>query len=207
MKMECDVTRDLMPLHIEGLANEGSSQYLLQHIEHCSECREIFEELQKEPVASKENEMLNIKDTPPYELVRRIRSRITGLLVLVFVITIITFGFTSKLMQNRYYPEMTYSMLTYEEAPEFIKSQIREMKLENSTIHVNGGGSGENYVVIIPAVNQSVEVLSVEKDVNAFNGIMYKYRYVDTANTDIIENIRIIKINNFGGRISGVLAN
>lgn len=40
----CDIIRDLMPLAADGVASEDSEAALRRHIQHCEECRRLFEE-------------------------------------------------------------------------------------------------------------------------------------------------------------------
>lgn len=43
----CDIVKDLMPLAVEGLASEESQEFVKEHINHCSECKSQWEELNK----------------------------------------------------------------------------------------------------------------------------------------------------------------
>lgn len=43
-KISCDICMDLMPLVKDGVASEDSNNIVINHINQCSECRNIFEE-------------------------------------------------------------------------------------------------------------------------------------------------------------------
>lgn len=42
MKMECDIIRDLLPLYVEQIASEKSGKAIEEHLEECSACKEIY---------------------------------------------------------------------------------------------------------------------------------------------------------------------
>ncbi|MBR5265268.1 MAG: zf-HC2 domain-containing protein [Clostridia bacterium] len=42
MKISCDMCLDLMPLVCDGVASEDSARAVLEHIEECEICREIY---------------------------------------------------------------------------------------------------------------------------------------------------------------------
>lgn len=124
------------------------------------------------------------------------------IIVILFISSIALMGRNNK---DRYYPEMSYEILYYEEVPEFIKDRIKENIEPYSSRFILG--DGESYIVIIPPENKSVEVLTVEKNENVVNGIIYKYRYVDKVSNNILDNIKIIKVSNFNGSFTGALVN
>lgn len=48
MKQECAITRDLLPLYLEGLAGPESAAFVRQHLEQCPDCRAEQERLSRE---------------------------------------------------------------------------------------------------------------------------------------------------------------
>lgn len=57
MKNNCNVTRDLMPLVIDGVASEESRKYVDEHIAECTECAMAYGAMKVElPRASQEKE-------------------------------------------------------------------------------------------------------------------------------------------------------
>lgn len=94
MKIECEVARDLIPLYIEGLTSEGSNEFLLNHIKDCSECKEVFDELQKDISDNKINKTYDIKDIPANRLIKKIRNRILSFVVIALFMGVFlnTFG-------------------------------------------------------------------------------------------------------------------
>jgi predicted anti-sigma-YlaC factor YlaD len=47
-KFECDLTRDLLPIYLDGATSEESNRFLQEHLENCEECRTICEFMRKE---------------------------------------------------------------------------------------------------------------------------------------------------------------
>ena len=122
--------------------------------------------------------------------------------IVIAVIVLVSIWFMIKESQDRYFPEMSYDILNYEEVPEFVKDEINNELLprkSNATIEIGDG----SYIVLIPPENESVEILSVEKNINSFNGVIYRYRYTDKVSDNVMDNIKIIKVSNFDGSITG----
>ncbi|MBP3307187.1 MAG: zf-HC2 domain-containing protein [Anaerotignum sp.] len=46
--MKCEIIRDLMPLHLDGLTSEESDQAIKEHLNGCEPCKEILEQMTKE---------------------------------------------------------------------------------------------------------------------------------------------------------------
>ncbi|MCR5754273.1 MAG: zf-HC2 domain-containing protein [Acetatifactor sp.] len=47
-KFECDLTRDLLPIYLEGATCDESNHFLQNHLETCEECRAICELMREE---------------------------------------------------------------------------------------------------------------------------------------------------------------
>ena len=41
MKRDCEMARDLMPLCVDGVASEGSQEFVAAHAASCRECAEV----------------------------------------------------------------------------------------------------------------------------------------------------------------------
>ena len=46
--MKCEIIRDLMPLHLDGLTSEESDQAIKEHLNGCEPCKEILEQMKRE---------------------------------------------------------------------------------------------------------------------------------------------------------------
>ena len=45
--MDCNVILDLMPLEIDGCCSKESAEMVKNHIQGCSECRSVYEDMKK----------------------------------------------------------------------------------------------------------------------------------------------------------------
>lgn len=53
--LPCAVIQDLLPVYADGLASEPSQQIVEGHLAHCTDCRTLYEEMQKPPSLSTED--------------------------------------------------------------------------------------------------------------------------------------------------------
>lgn len=49
MKNECSIIRDILPLYVENMVSEDTSEFVKEHLESCPTCRAELEKL-REPV-------------------------------------------------------------------------------------------------------------------------------------------------------------
>ena len=54
-QISCDMVQDLLPLYQDGLVRDKTKDAMRQHLEQCSACRHVYEQL-KMPVALEKNE-------------------------------------------------------------------------------------------------------------------------------------------------------
>lgn len=93
----CDIVRDLMPLVVDGVASEDSKAVINSHIEHCDECRELFEEFQTHK--PKKNQPLpNDKKIMSY--IRRQAAFFIGFVTMLGAAAGIMMLYTSLTFQN-----------------------------------------------------------------------------------------------------------
>ena len=45
MSKQCEVIQDLLPLYVDGACSESSTEMIKEHLETCSECRQIYQQL------------------------------------------------------------------------------------------------------------------------------------------------------------------
>lgn len=48
--MNCNIIRDLLPLYRDGVCSDETIQAVEKHLETCTDCRTVYEEMLKEPV-------------------------------------------------------------------------------------------------------------------------------------------------------------
>ncbi len=44
-ELACEIVRDLLPLYVDGMVNEVSKKSIDNHLEHCTECSEIYHDM------------------------------------------------------------------------------------------------------------------------------------------------------------------
>ncbi len=84
MKLSCNTIQDLLPLVVEDLATVDTVIVVNEHVQHCSECRKEFEELQVSKIdfeAKEELEAIPLKDVK-----RKIKKRTIYIAVLTALI-------------------------------------------------------------------------------------------------------------------------
>lgn len=95
--MKCNVVRDLLPLYLDQLCEEETSQEIRHHLEGCEKCRQRWEEMGS-PVESVigqlENETVSIEPMKKY---RKKMKRKNRMLVLVILLAIALIGGMSYL--------------------------------------------------------------------------------------------------------------
>ena len=47
MKRDCEMARDLMPLCVDGVASEGSQEFVAAHAASCRECAEVYRQMRE----------------------------------------------------------------------------------------------------------------------------------------------------------------
>lgn len=61
IKYICDIVQDLLPLYVDGVCNDGSKEFVENHLAECSECRQVAEKLKDTTIESSvENERENV---------------------------------------------------------------------------------------------------------------------------------------------------
>ena len=43
--MNCDIVKDLIPLYIDGCCSEESEKFVEEHIENCTSCKKVYEDM------------------------------------------------------------------------------------------------------------------------------------------------------------------
>ncbi len=83
---ECKIIQDLLPNYIEGLTNEETNKYIEKHLNECIECKNIWENMQKNlDVKTNEKEKKTIKILKKYNN-KMLFFKIIFILFLVIII-------------------------------------------------------------------------------------------------------------------------
>ena len=62
-KINCSLIKDLLPLYIDELCSNESTEIIKNHLEVCEECNKEYSQLKKEPILKEVKETLETDDT------------------------------------------------------------------------------------------------------------------------------------------------
>jgi hypothetical protein len=87
--MNCEIIKDLLPLHIENLSSEASNQLILEHINNCEDCRETLEKLKTDIKVGGKGEEDETVEAIPENLIKRIKKNIFSKVIASVLVTLI----------------------------------------------------------------------------------------------------------------------
>ena len=95
IKNECEIVKDLMPNYIEDLANQGTKNFIEEHLKKCEPCNEMLENLkkeQKEEKKGKQNGEIEINHLKKYhKQVEKLKTVLftTAIVIILICLTIL----------------------------------------------------------------------------------------------------------------------
>lgn len=84
MSVSCSVIKDLIPLYVEGMVSEESSQLVEKHLETCEDCRSLLSELKQQEHFPVDKNVMPLK-----KLKSSLRKRKVLTIILTFVCTLL----------------------------------------------------------------------------------------------------------------------
>lgn len=119
-KKDCKIIQDLLPNYIEKLTNEETNKYIEEHLNECTECKNIFENMQKDlKLNSSKRDNREVKYIKKFNRKLKLLRNILLIVVILFIIvvgrkTMILMGLSNKannmINQTNYYTKTeTYS--------------------------------------------------------------------------------------------------
>ena len=87
MKRDCEMARDLMPLCVDGVASEGSQEFVAAHAASCRECAEVYRQMREALARQKSPDQAQAENDQAALRIRRhlrarvLRSVLLGLLI------------------------------------------------------------------------------------------------------------------------------
>ena len=87
MKISCDVIRDLLPLYVEDMLSNDSTNIVDEHIEQCESCRDELKKLSGDEVHS--CAVNQIENKSIYDTLNKIRKRISFKIQITVLISVI----------------------------------------------------------------------------------------------------------------------
>lgn len=88
-RKNCKIVQDLLPNYIERLTNDVTNQYIEEHISTCAECKEVFDNMQKEfRLNDSKRDNREVKYIKKFSKKLKLLRNILLIIVLLFVIII-----------------------------------------------------------------------------------------------------------------------
>ncbi len=115
--MKCNVVRDLLPLYLDHLCEEETSEEIKDHLEGCEECRQRWEEMGS-PVESVIGQLE--KETVSIEPMKKYRKKIkrkNSMLVLTILLSVAVIGLLSYLS----YGQIRHTGHSFETISQYIR--------------------------------------------------------------------------------------
>lgn len=113
---KCDVTRDLMPLCVDGAASEATQRRVHKHVEDCPACAEIYRDMQTriEPTSPDDGEAEQfdsaVKKIQHRHARRRLGSILLGVLLALVVCAAAAYGYWWYFVEEVPVPVDTYKV-------------------------------------------------------------------------------------------------
>lgn len=79
--MKCSVVLDLLPLYEEGVCSDETKEYVVNHLEECNQCREIYNDMKVSidtKYLKKENEVISSLSNEDKEFWYKYYKRLFG---------------------------------------------------------------------------------------------------------------------------------
>lgn len=117
-KRDCKIVQDLLPNYIEKLTNEETNKYIQEHLNECTECTEILENMQKNvSINTEQSHKKEVRYMKKFANKMKILKWIILLMILLFIVLtarkmIIISNLSSraeKVINNTNYHRITYS--------------------------------------------------------------------------------------------------
>ncbi len=133
----CDIVKDLIPLYIDGVASDGSSELIKKHVETCGECK-LELDISKPPLLKEKNIEDSVKYIKAFKEIKRRKRKViyteVGICVfIVFIIFSIFYFFYAREMYGNVLSAKVelgssekYSKAEIKEASETVKRYFRK---------------------------------------------------------------------------------
>lgn len=86
--MNCNIIKDLLPSHIDGICSEDTTRVVEEHLQHCEECR-LYLELMEKPTNDMLPEEVMVAKAPFKKINKKRRIQVLISILITFIITII----------------------------------------------------------------------------------------------------------------------
>lgn len=169
-KKECMIIRDLFPNYIEELISVETNEFIQDHINNCSECREILESIQNERYETnnlrKNNEKIEYNHLKKYNKKMLILKSI--ILMIIWICLILTGNFLLKIYRINNVVQTSNNSVQ-----ELKKLNNYKLEIQYHKINYSNNTSSDNYHVYYLYNNKYKEVLynnSLDNNAQSYYG-------------------------------------
>lgn len=118
-KRDCKIIQDLLPNYIEKLTNEETNHFIEEHLKECTECQNIFENMQKElKVNTTKRDEREVKYMKKFSSKMKLLKFIILFFLIIYVIivgrrTVIMTSLSEKAKENQAYNNYYAKLYSY----------------------------------------------------------------------------------------------
>lgn len=87
-KKECKIVQDLLPNYIENLTNNETKEFIINHLNNCTECNEIYNNINNDFYKKETEEKTNINFLKKHKKQMQILKFILLIILMIFVVII-----------------------------------------------------------------------------------------------------------------------
>lgn len=180
-KRDCKIIQDLLPNYIEKLTNEETNKYVEEHLNECSECKQIFENMQKDlKFSNQKRDAREVKYIKKFNKKLKLLRNILIIIVALFIIIVGRKTFIITSLSNK--------------AQKSQDSQNYYMKLESYN-----SGKMRITEAYYKQEKTLVKINSYSQDEGEINKILYKsgeerFSVIDNGETKIYKKIGDISV-------------
>ena len=106
--VKCEIVKDMLPLYIDGVVSNETKDVVEEHLEHCSKCKKIYDEMSKE-LPQLGNDDVSVEDA---EQIKKLKKKIfrksvinvlLGVAIGAVLLSLIVFGwYTVQALKGPY---------------------------------------------------------------------------------------------------------
>ena len=164
MNYPCGIIKDLLPLYIDGIANEDSRTAVEEHLRNCERCRETYEAMTapesfngEESIIQEDINMADSLKKVKKRLNKKIRNIILRCAVLALAL-ILSFGILFNMpLKNIAAEDISVDVLAY---PMAEIASIGHRDEDSVSISISENDNSESYSLNIPAMPKANIVVS-----------------------------------------------
>lgn len=145
-KKDCNIIMDLLPNFIENLTNDETNNYIKEHLNECTECKSIYENMRKE--LDMNNKKIDKREVKYFKKFNNKLKVLKSLLIIIVVLFLGNFGYKFAVVKN-----MQSKIQLYKEIGNYklIKSSYKGDTIDFCNIYHKDG----KYLIKIKSINEN----------------------------------------------------